>query len=171
MSRPDDRVETVAQAISDADHAPGVGFAPPWNELWPEIQDHFRRLAAAAIAADPSPACTAEHCDRACEDVIAERDRVEDLADQLAYAVAPAEVIGEHSSANSPWQNALDILRERPAPSPAEEAVKRVEAVIEFVDACAVGISRLNAAAYTDIAARLTAALASPAPAPQDGER
>lgn len=43
-----------------------------------------------------------------------ERDRAQDAADKLAYAIAPVEVIGEHSSGNDPWAQALDVLLERP---------------------------------------------------------
>ena len=43
-------------------------------------------------------------------DVIDERDNATAWADRLAYAVAPVQVIGEHSNANNPWQNALEIL-------------------------------------------------------------
>lgn len=42
--------------------------------------------------------------------VIEQRDSLEVRLDRFAYAVAPVEVIGEHSSANDPWQNALDLL-------------------------------------------------------------
>jgi hypothetical protein len=50
-----------------------------------------------------------EH-DRDLGSVIDERDRMHDVADSLAYAVAPIEVIGEHSSDNDPWENALDLI-------------------------------------------------------------
>lgn len=43
-------------------------------------------------------------------DTIDDRDRFHDAADKLAYAVAPEEVIGEHSSMNDPWENALDLI-------------------------------------------------------------
>ncbi|HKS46332.1 MAG TPA: hypothetical protein VJT49_14725, partial [Amycolatopsis sp.] len=41
-------------------------------------------------------------------DVIGERDRAEEWADRLAAALAPADVIGEHSNGNNPWANALE---------------------------------------------------------------
>lgn len=41
-------------------------------------------------------------------DAIDERDEAEAWADRLAEAIAPVEVIGEHSSGNNPWANALD---------------------------------------------------------------
>lgn len=42
--------------------------------------------------------------------VIDERDSREALLDRFAAAVAPEEVIGEHSSGNCPWENALDLI-------------------------------------------------------------
>jgi len=44
---------------------------------------------------------------------IDQRDAYHEAADRLAYAVAPESVIGEHSSMNDPWANALEILEER----------------------------------------------------------
>jgi len=41
---------------------------------------------------------------------IDQRDTAQDWADRLAYAIAPLDVIGEHSNMNDPWQNALDHL-------------------------------------------------------------
>lgn len=46
--------------------------------------------------------------DKMCDEVMTERDALHEVADSLAYAIAPIEVIGEHSSENDPWQNALD---------------------------------------------------------------
>ncbi|PWK81663.1 hypothetical protein C8D88_11674 [Lentzea atacamensis] len=48
-------------------------------------------------------------------DLIDERDSAEEWADKLAYAIAPVEVIGEHSNANNPWANALEFLESQPA--------------------------------------------------------
>lgn len=56
---------------------------------------------------------------------LTERDYLEERLDELAYAVAPVEVIGEHSSANDPWANALDILHERAATREAVEQAVR----------------------------------------------
>lgn len=46
------------------------------------------------------------------ERTIAERDRVEAWADKLAYAIAKkcGADIGEHSSHNNPWANALALI-------------------------------------------------------------
>jgi hypothetical protein len=43
-------------------------------------------------------------------DTIDDRDRAQDAADKLAYAVASEDVIGEHTADNSPWANALDLI-------------------------------------------------------------
>jgi hypothetical protein len=43
-------------------------------------------------------------------DTIDDRDRAQDAADKLAYAVASEDVIGEHTADNSPWANALDLV-------------------------------------------------------------
>lgn len=45
-------------------------------------------------------------------DLIAERDSVQEWADKLAAAIAPFEVRGEHSSSNNPWANALDYAEQ-----------------------------------------------------------
>ena len=44
------------------------------------------------------------------EHTISERDRFCDWADKLAFAIG-GDDIGEHSSENNPWQNALDRLK------------------------------------------------------------
>lgn len=52
------------------------------------------------------------------DDVTAARDEAEEWADRIALAVAPVEEIGEHSSANNPWANAIEAagrLRQRVA--------------------------------------------------------
>lgn len=41
---------------------------------------------------------------------IDERDQAHDMADKLAYAVADEWLIGEHSSGNCPWVNALELI-------------------------------------------------------------
>lgn len=52
--------------------------------------------------------CAEEHCGPMCDQVMAERDHYCDVADQLASLLAPPEVLGEHSSMNDPWQNAIN---------------------------------------------------------------
>jgi hypothetical protein len=48
--------------------------------------------------------------DRELTRLIEERDRCEEWADRLADAVGPIELIGEHSSDNNPWANALELI-------------------------------------------------------------
>lgn len=70
--------------------------------------------AAAEIAELRTQLDTAERqlqrLDRALGETIDDRDHFHEMADKLAYAVAPEEVIGEHSSMNCPWENALDLI-------------------------------------------------------------
>lgn len=57
--------------------------------------------------------------------IMDERDRATKAADDLAYAIAPDTVIGEHTNANFPWANALEILKARhwsPIGRPADQA-------------------------------------------------
>ncbi|MDV9040945.1 hypothetical protein [Stenotrophomonas sp. RAC2] len=55
-----------------------------------------------------------ESLDRALEGVIDQRDRCEEVADELADHIAriTGVDIGEHSSANCPWQNAIEAAEE-----------------------------------------------------------
>jgi hypothetical protein len=43
-------------------------------------------------------------------EVRADRNHLSRLLDEFAAAVAPAEVIGEHTQYNNPWRNALDLI-------------------------------------------------------------
>lgn len=45
---------------------------------------------------------------RALTETVDERDRAQDYADRLAAAIAPPDVLGEHSGGNNPWDNALN---------------------------------------------------------------
>lgn len=63
-------------------------------------------------------------------DTIDDRDRASDMADKLAYAVAPEEVIGEHTADNSPWANALDLITPK-----AEVDKLRADAASELLPA------------------------------------
>ena len=49
----------------------------------------------------------ADSAEREMDNLIDSRDRATEAADRLAYAIASVEAIGEHSSANDPWENAL----------------------------------------------------------------
>jgi hypothetical protein len=59
--------------------------------------------------------CRLDEDDRAADQLIRERDHAESMADKLAAALATllGVDIGEHSSGNCPWQEALDAFDER----------------------------------------------------------
>lgn len=66
---------------------------------------------------------------------IAERDEAEEWADRLAAAIAPADVLGGHSSANNPWQNALDYAdRRQGAVSVSREQLEAAAEALEGHD-------------------------------------
>ncbi len=48
------------------------------------------------------------------DQALRERDEAYELLDQFAYTIAPQSVIGEHSSLNDPWANALALLPASP---------------------------------------------------------
>lgn len=75
-----------------------------------------------SVAAAPAPA-PAQDADRAMLEVIDERDRCHEWADELAAAIAKhtGYEIGEHTSANNPWRMALNSLVCHEA-VPAQEA-------------------------------------------------
>lgn len=104
-----DRLAEAAKlAFADRVDAEGTRMlsGSPWKAL-------DRALAAAAAVRDAElDRLTEENTRRERDElkVIAERDQLEELLDQFAYAVAPVEVIGEHSSGNDPWRNALDMV-------------------------------------------------------------
>ena len=71
---------------------------------------------------------TCEGCEAEMLEVIDERDRLVELLDQFAQAIAPVAVIGEHSSMNDPWANALDYLSDWKARAErAEDALERIQ--------------------------------------------
>lgn len=70
-----------------------------------------------------------ESLDRALEGVIDERDRYHEMADDLAGHIAAITGvdIGEHSSANCPWQNAIEAAEEyQPAQAVDLDALRRL---------------------------------------------
>ncbi|MCX5253572.1 hypothetical protein OOK27_05215 [Streptomyces canus] len=71
---------------------------------------HAREDVPALLAEVRRLRATNEQLDRALSETIDDRDQAHETLDKLAYAVAPIEVIGEHSSMNCPWTNALDLI-------------------------------------------------------------
>lgn len=70
-------------------------------------------LGSVTVLHDPSAPTITADC-RDCAQLINERDSLERTADRLASAIAPESVLGEHSSGNDPWENALDYAKRRP---------------------------------------------------------
>jgi hypothetical protein len=70
--------------------------------------------------------------DASIDDLIADRDLAQDMADRLAEALARllGVEIGEHSSMNDPWANALRAAADHRA-RPAEEAETRRPAKVQ----------------------------------------
>ena len=105
------RMDTGDTLLDDA--AASMAASDLLNELAPIFAKRLRYLwkveADAAIAWE----FVDEH-QASIERLAAERDALEGVADSLAYAIAPVEVIGEHSSSNNPWANALEIAKEKP---------------------------------------------------------
>lgn len=66
---------------------------------------------------------------RDCDKLITERDHAEDMCDELAELIAriTRTEIGEHSSANAPWDNAKEAAEEFLAADPAYEPPKWCE--------------------------------------------
>ncbi|MDR3083427.1 MAG: hypothetical protein LBV60_21335 [Streptomyces sp.] len=44
------------------------------------------------------------------DEIRRDRDHLTRLLDEFAAAIAPAEVIGEHTPYNNPWRNALHLI-------------------------------------------------------------
>jgi hypothetical protein len=91
--------EDDAEECAPEQMAANAAFIAHAREDVPALVAEVRRLRA--LNAD---------LDRALGETIDDRDQAQEIADKLAYAVAPNEVIGEHSSMNCPWTNALDLI-------------------------------------------------------------
>lgn len=81
------------------------------------VQAAALRAAHDTLAAERTQLlATIDDLSEALDDTLIERDGYHELLDQFAYSIAPMEVIGEHSSGNCPWRNALDLLAVRRTP-------------------------------------------------------
>lgn len=116
---------------------------------------------APTAAQEPAPVPHDEH-ERQVLALIDERDRLEEIADRLAAVIAPADVLGEHSSDNRPWQNALDYADQRPTP-PADAPEQQDDVVLTLINAYAT-----DGRIHPVIARNLRAALASRRPTEAD---
>lgn len=97
--------------------------------------------AAKALAAH-QPVVDAEHLDRALGETIDQRDRYHGVADELARHIEriTGVEIGEHSSANCPWQNAIEAAGDYKA----QPAVDVEEVLGKAMDMAAGGDSGPN---------------------------
>ena len=66
--------------------------------------------------------------DGLCDKTLRDRDHYHDMADKLAEAIAEhfGADIGEHSSANCPWEMALEVIESAPQPQQIPEGYKLV---------------------------------------------
>lgn len=95
------------------------------NERWAIAYEHSDWINAVAdelerIRQDKATlAARLAEAERDADQLIGERDHAEGMADKLAAALAAllGVEIGEHSSANCPWTEALEAFEERAADS------------------------------------------------------
>ena len=108
MSAPDDElVEAVARAINSADNEwAGAPRTAP-HEPWP----HAVARAVLSVPALRDALTEAAANEGEMLQLIDQRDEAQEWADRLAACAGGPEVIGEHSNTNSPWANALDLLK------------------------------------------------------------
>ncbi|MDT3557917.1 hypothetical protein ROV95_17620 [Stenotrophomonas maltophilia group sp. msm1] len=102
-----DRVLSLADLHAEESREDGVRLLDRGGLL------AFAQDVAAAFAAR-QPVGTDDATDRALGETIDQRDRCEEVADELAARIASITGvdIGEHSSANCPWQNAIEAAEE-----------------------------------------------------------
>ncbi|MFG2400717.1 hypothetical protein [Streptomyces lydicus] len=96
-----------------------------------QLRQHLAEHLAEALS-------QVQRTEREFDQVLQQRDAYHDAADALAYAIAPIEVIGEHSSDNCPWTNALDHV------TPAAE-VAELREQLEQARSIAVRLENENA--------------------------
>ncbi len=117
-----------------------------WQAAWQAVSavGHPRAISEISTLRAENARLTADHRDELAE-LFKERDAAEDMADQLAAQIAAITGvdIGEHSSANCPWRNALMAAAEF-GPGPDEHPTWRDAAVAEKVRRIAVERSVLD---------------------------
>lgn len=107
-------LEAYDQAVEDLSAERSDG----WNEdnRRPQLEAAVAELRTELVAAFAArqPVGTDDATDRALGETIDQRDRCEEVADELAARIASITGvdIGEHSSANCPWQNAIEAAEE-----------------------------------------------------------
>jgi hypothetical protein len=99
-----------------------------------EFVAHARTDVPALLAEVKRLRERAEKEEQDASDLIGERDRLQELLDQFAYTIAPQSVIGEHSSGNDPWENALDMVTSAAEVRRLRNAVNAVVALTRSTD-------------------------------------
>lgn len=124
-------------------HAPAIAFG---DESWEKFSKAVASPGAPAydgctthpeFGGAPAPVAPTEtEQERALSQVIDERDSYHEWADKLAAAIAEhfGVDIGEHSSINNPWAEALDAFSEDGAPTPVAVTPEPIDMVLHCPD-------------------------------------
>lgn len=108
-----DALETLGHiAIGSRSHVIGRQRANELLSYMAELERQRTEARAALTAAEKR----AQEADSDCEKALKERDEAVEMCDKLAARIADMDDldIGEHSSGNCPWQNALDGISQEP---------------------------------------------------------
>lgn len=92
------------------------------------------------------------------------REELHDIADRLSWAIAPVSEIGEHSSANDPWENAIEYAESRVWAEPQGEPSDLIQRLIDLR-----GDMRHNADEVATLDAAITALRAQGEPSDARG--
>ena len=97
-------IELPPLPTPDADHYDNGTFAPVWKQGKMEV--YGKQCYQAGVEADRK---RWDDLEAQLEEALTDRDDYHDIADQLAEQIAAIteQEIGEHSSGNNPWKNAM----------------------------------------------------------------
>lgn len=106
---------------------------------FPELKQALSSEAPAQVEGRELPPVPYDQHEREMDEVMTKRDNYHDKADALAYAIAEhlGVDVGEHSSANCPWDRALEELEAKAAlPSQPEAVAERVAQITAHRACC-----------------------------------
>lgn len=106
MSEPD---ETMVEAVA-VEIAQGRNRFPNYPPIVTPMDVDAARAVLSVPALRDALADAATH-EAEILRLIDERDEAQEWADRLAAVAGGPDVIGEHSNANNPWANALELLQ------------------------------------------------------------